>query len=369
MSLLAKLERNDILKLLQMLEEEMERPLMPHEELYFLDQLRRLNARYEKLLMRNRGDFVSSIADNLSKADGESLERRIKKEMDRPVPRLIARSAKLKFSTGQKASEIFNPKSEIKSKVFELNSRNRDLATLDEYKLRWVVGPNRGEQGFLQSHLLGRIVGIAIDEVRIPKNTLLDSVRLERTNNPVLLVEEFRAQSFFSQGKDFHFVLTRSVPPWLDAEIIASWGFYFYRPRGNFMFNEPFTDLTTITLSMGFNHLSVPFRTCLYKLPYSAISATNPAVITWPSSPPVLNDGGLLWIRGFTTNDASADADVIAEMNKVHTASGNNVSCSIPIDLSSVTFPTDPSASFIVDIFDSSFICQLRIFYLDDEGS
>jgi hypothetical protein len=365
MSLLANLDKDIILELLSDLEKELERPLLNYEQLYFLEQLRRINMRQAKLVLKHREKFASSLADNLAKANGETWERSIKKEMDlKTRGRVLADNVRVRLPHGEAADVLFNPKSRVKSVLFELNSRNRDITGSNDYELKWTVGPGPTKQGHLQSQRLGRIVGIAMDEIRFPQISYGSTILPLRSMDFTLLIKEFSSQAFFTSGQHFHFIITRNTNIRATYDGVLGAFFSRYEPRGNFMFNEPFTDLTSITLMMARGPVKVKALTHIIDVPYTDLSTTDPAVITWSTNPSRLYDGSLIQIKDFTTANPQEDADLIEQVNQVHVATGDKNSCSFPVDLTGVTLP---DGTFQVDVFDSPIICQLRVYYLEDE--
>jgi hypothetical protein len=223
---------------------------------------------------------------------------------------------------------MINPTALRHRTYIQFDSRHRSLDTDGTKELTWnhVNNVTRTQGSINTVGVIRDILGMRLSPFKIPYVANADNELTRLT----MLIDEFSAQSVVAQeDRKYHFSL--------DTQVNGQWIMVSPEDQsdGYFWFNNPITQLDTLTISFG-----SPLQPVIFDLDRSTshITYSNPAIIT-TTDPHNLQSGNSIIISDFTTTNPTRDSTLITQVND---QSGNLVTViddnqfSIPIDLTSL---------------------------------
>ncbi len=344
------------MKLVPALNQKMRRKMTDSEILYVVDQVKKLNPE----IFRGRtideitGALVDTFIARLAKygcdGDDEKIDTHelLKAEMGVStesnargslgiinvgidVPEIASSVEISRFLgkyTGFGIQQLFNPEALYRHNYIFMDTRHRLLDGDGTEIFAWnhVNNVTRTQGSINTTGEIRDIVSIKVMPIKIPYSSSADNA----LGRVTMLIREFQSQSYIGhENRRFHFVFEATVNG--DFIILDPYKFN----EGVYRFNNPITQLDTLTISFGSPLQKIIFDTDRLT---STISYANPAVITTTSNHNLVS-GNTVLVETFSTQNTTGDSSVIAAVNS---AAGNPVTVlspttfSIPVDLTTV---------------------------------
>jgi hypothetical protein len=241
--------------------------------------------------------------------------------------------------------QMINPQAAYRKNYIYLDSRYRDTSsdTAGMTAMKWNFLSNMATSsmgGVASVGNVQQVVAISTGTIRLPyQDNMLDN-SYKRVS---MLINEWSGQAYIGQeGRKFHFMFKTSLDSnMVDCEPHNS-------DRATFEFAKPITQIDTITISFGAPLESIAFDRDRMGM---SVSYSNPLVLS-STNPHKLRTGDKIHISGFTTDNPTADAAVIARVNNergynCRVLSETTVEIA-ELDLSALAAPINP---LIVQVF------------------
>jgi hypothetical protein len=216
------------------------------------------------------------------------------------------------LTTQKEIQMTFNPQARYIKNYLILDSKYRNLNTDGMTKFQWIYNdasdlPTRGVS--TSGGTVSNIVAMKMYQFVFPNVSGLsaDSGRLG------VYIQEFKDASFIANGAaSYHWLLRVAQGNTLPqpSPLFVQCETEDYQD-GILYFNKPLVNIDRFTISFSdpLNTISIPYDRSIATLTYGATTTINTSIVN------NLTIGGRVMITGFTTDDPSADAAVIAQMN------------------------------------------------------
>lgn len=264
----------------------------------------------------------------------------------------------LGINTPYQIRNLFNPASNLSTNYVLLDSKKRQLSNDGTRNMRWAFS---NTQNTLQGTV--NAVGAIRDIIELKIMGPFTIPRVDTADNDydmiTMTISEYANQAIIGHGKSFHFLFK----PTITGDLIELNPVPYN--DGIFKFDNPVTQLDTLTISFG-----APIDQVLFDKDRLRCTFTkgNPTIVTFTEDHN-LATGDKIEFTNFTTDAPVADASQISAMNSTDgltVAKTSDTTVTVPIDTSGIT---EKASLAIVAYFRSKrFFVPMQIRFIKPEN-